>query len=331
MAWTADDLVAAVRVRAQMPDAAGDGAITDADILTLANEEIALRLVPLVRRSRGDYFVATHDVDIVSGTAAYRVPTRAQTSGLRELTIIDSSGREWPVPQMHMEDAGPAQTVGGGYGSVRFYMEGPSVVLVPTPTYSDCTLRMYYHRSHPTLVLADQCALVMDALVIPEYDNPQCIQTLTLPTAFVGLVSYPPTYIDLVFAGPPFGVQALDVELLDYTTDDSDFFAAVPSLADIGLVPAPAYGALYLTPSTQSCVVDLPRECWALLVSAVTARVCEVIGDRDAAAMAFGLYDREQANIMTLLTPRVEGNKQVLVDRFSTLRSGRGGMRGGWR
>ena len=27
MAWTADDLVAAVRVRAQMPDAAGDGAI----------------------------------------------------------------------------------------------------------------------------------------------------------------------------------------------------------------------------------------------------------------------------------------------------------------
>ena len=46
--------------------------------------------------------------------------------------------------------------------------------------------------------------------------------------------------------------------------------------------------------------------------------------------MAFGLYDREQANIMTLLTPRVEGNKQVIVDRFSTLRSGRGGG-WGWR
>jgi len=130
MVWTADDLVAAVRVRAQMPDAAGDGAITDADILTLANEEIALRLVPLVRRSRGDYFVSTHDVDIVSGTASYRVPTRAQTSGLRELTIVDPSGREWPVPQMHLEDAGPAQIYGGGWDAVRFYMEGPNVVLV---------------------------------------------------------------------------------------------------------------------------------------------------------------------------------------------------------
>ena len=331
MAWTADDLVAAVRVRAQMPDAAGDGAITDADILTLANEEISLRLVPLVRRSRGDYFVTTHDVDIVSGTGAYRVPERAQTSGLRELTIVDSSGREWPVPQMHLEDAGPAQIYGGGWDAVRFYMRGPDVVLVPTPTYSDCTLRMYYHRSHPALVLVDQCSLVMDALVIPAYDNPQCIQTLTRPAWSVGLVSYPPTYIDLVFAGPPFGVQALDVELLSYSTDAGEYFAAVPSLDDIGLVPAPAYGLLYLTLANQSCVVDLPRECWPLLVSAVTARVCEVIGDRDAAAMAFGLYDREQANIMTLLTPRVEGNKQVLVDRFSTLRSGRGGMRGGWR
>ncbi len=329
MAWTADDLVAAVRVRAQMPDAAGDGAITDADILTLANEEIALRLVPLVRRSRGDYFVTTHDVDIVSGTASYRVPSRAQTSGLRELTIVDSSGREWPVPQMHLEDAGPAQTVGGGYGSVRFYMRGPDVVLVPTPTYDDCTLRMYYHRSHGTLVPTTDCTLVIGTYT-GDITYPNEIQVLTRPATLTGLPSSPPTYIDLVYSAPPFGVKALDVELLDVTTDLPNYYVAVNSLADIGLVPAPAYGSLYLCIATNTCVVDLPRECWPLLVSALTARVCEVIGDRDGAAMAYGLYDREQANIMTLLTPRVEGNKQVLVDRFSTLRSGRGGG-WGWR
>ena len=326
MAWTADDLVAAVRVRAQMPDAAGDGAITDADILTLANEEIALRLVPLVRRSRGDYFVATHDVDIVSGTGDYRVPTRAQTSGLRELTIIDSSGREWPVPQMHLEDAGPAQTVGGGYGSVRFYMRGPDVVLVPTPTYSDCTLRMYYHRSHPTLVPNAECGLVIDAFV----SGGQMIQIVTLPSGWQQLANPPVQSLDLVYSGPPFGVFYMDVTPVDVVVAP-DYLVEVASLSALGLVPAPVYGLLYLTLAGESCVVDLPRECWPLLVSAVTARVCEVIGDRDAAAMAFGLYDREQANIMTLLTPRVEGNKQFIVDRFSTLRSGRGGMRGGWR
>ena len=328
MAWTADDLVAAVRVRAQMPDAAGDGAITDADILTLANEEIALRLVPLVRRSRGDYFVTTHDVDIVSGTGAYRVPTRAQTSGLRELTIVDSSGREWPVPQMHLEDAGPAQTVGGGYGSVRFYMEGPSVVLVPTPTYSDCTLRMYYHRSHPTLVPVSETgtmALVIGEIATLKVAAPGQNGEILPPVPAAWTAGY---VLDAYYRTPPFGFAALDMFVQSEDTSDPTFNI----LTIAGGVPPGFPDATYLMAAIagQSSIVDLPAECWPLLVSAVTARVCEVIGDRDAAAMAFGLYDREQANIMTLLTPRVEGNKQVIVDRFSTLRSGRGGG-WGWR
>ena len=317
MVWTADDLVAAVRVRAQMPDAAGDGAITDADILTIANEEISLRLVPLVRRSRGDYFVTTHDVDIVNGTGAYRVPERAQTSGLRELTIVDSSGREWPVPQMHLEDAGPAQIYGGGWDAVRFYMRGPDVVLVPTPTYPDCTLRMYYHRSHSALVPnADTGSVQWNG----GGDNDCTLYTFpaawdALPSGFIA---------DIYYELPPFGIQAMSAVVSDVTGS----VATIDAVATLGLVAGSVYGIAY---ASETSVIDLPRECWPLLVSAVTARVCEVIGDRNAAAMAFSLYDREQANIMTLLTPRVEGNKQVIVDRFSTLRSSRGGMRGGWR
>jgi len=328
MAWTADDLVAAVRVRAQMPDAAGDGAITDADILTLANEEIALRLVPLVRRSRGDYFVSIHDVDIVSGTGTYRVPTRAQTSGLRDLTIVDSSGREWPVPQMHLEDAGPAQTVGGGYGGARFYMRGPDVVLVPTPTYSDCTLRMYYHRSHPTLVPNAESGSVavssgeLRALKVPANDA-QGEALYPVPASWAAGLT-----IDVFWATPPYGPVAFDNYITNVNTANPTY--NVYTLTG-GLPTAMSDNPdIYWLASklSETSIVGLPRECWPLLVSAVTARVCEVIGDRDAAAMAFGLYDRESANIMTLLTPRVEGNKQVIVDRFSTLRGGRGR---GWR
>jgi len=110
-------------------------------------------------------------------------------------------------------------------------------------------------------------------------------------------------------------------------SDVTGSVATIDDVATLGLVAGSVYGIAY---ASETSVVDLPRECWPLLVSAVTARVCEVIGDRNAAAMAFSLYDREQANIMTLLTPRVEGNKQVLVDRFSTLRSSRGGG-WGWR
>jgi len=329
MTWTADDLVAAVRVRAQLPAVAGDGAMTDADILTLANEEISLRLVPLVRRSRGDYFVSIYDVPIVTGTGAYRVPERAQTSGLREVTILDSSGREWPVPQMHLEDAGPAQIYGGGWDAVRFYMRGPDVVLVPTPTYPDCTLRMYYHRSHPTLVPNAQSGTVFrfgsNLLGVATATEAAGVVYYAVPSTWDELWS-----LDLFHVAPPFGVVAMD--LVIESRDDSD----LPSSYTYTMVDAlpDTVESLVLhmaSQSGQTSIVDLPRECWPLLVSAVTARVCEVIGDRDAAALAYGLYDRESANIMTLLAPRVEGNKQVIVDRFSTLRSGRGGMRGGWR
>lgn len=329
MAWTADDLISAVRVRAQMPDAAGDGAITDADILTLANEEISLRLVPLVRRSRGDYFVTTHDVDIVNGTGAYRVPTRAQTSGLRELTIVDSSGREWPVPQMHLEDAGPAQIYGGGWDAARFYMRGPDVVLVPTPTYSDCTLRMYYHRSHPTLVPNAESGTVaalsgeLAVLRVP-FDDPNGVALQPCPAAW-GTAGFT---LDVAWSTPPFGIAAQDLYVSSVDDADPTFYVYTLTGGLPSTIPADVY--MVASYAGQTSVVQLPRECWPLLVSAVTARVCEVIGDRNAAAMAFSLYDREQANIMTLLTPRVEGNKQVIVDRFSTLRSGRGGG-WGWR
>lgn len=316
MVWTADDLVAAVRVRAQLPAVAGDGAMTDADILTLANEEISLRLVPLVRRSRGDYFVSIHDVPIVNGTGAYRVPERAQTSGLREVTILDSSGREWPVPQMHLEDAGPAQIYGGGWDAVRFYMRGPDVVLVPTPTYPDCTLRMYYHRSHSELVPNAETGTVRwggggdsDCFLS---DFPAAWSSLTF-----GFTA------DIYYQKPPFGIQVMSASVTNVTGD----VATIYQVATLGMTAGALYGIAY---ANKTSVVDLPRECWPLLVSALTARVCEVIGDRDAAALAYGLYDRESANIMTLLAPRVEGNKQVIVDRFSTLRSGRGGG-WGWR
>jgi hypothetical protein len=217
---------------------------------------------------------------------------------------------------MHLEDAGPAQIYGGGWDAVRFYMRGPDVVLVPTPTYPDCTLRMYYHRSHSELVPNSETGTVQWA----GGGDSDCFLS-DFPAAWSSL-----TFgftADIYYQKPPFGIQAMSASVTNVTGD----VATIYQVATLGMTAGALYGIAY---AHKTSVVDLPRECWPLLVSALTARVCEVIGDRDAAALAYGLYDRESANIMTLLAPRVEGNKQVIVDRFSTLRSGRGGG-WGWR
>jgi hypothetical protein len=282
-----------------------------------------LRLVPLVRRSRGDYWVTTHDETIVSGTASYRVPERAQASGLRDLSIVDDAGREWPVPQMHLEDRGIAEVYGGGIACTRFYMEGANVVLVPEPEVSGYTLRMRYHRSHPTLVPLSESGTMavtsgaLNALRVP-FTGPNNITLQPSPAAF-GISGIT---IDVAWTTPPFGPAALDLYVQD--VDATDPVVWVYTLAAPGL-PASIPENVYMLGSYagQTSVVDLPRECWPLFVSALTARVCELIGDRDAAQVAYGLYERESQNIMGLLTPRIEGERQVIIDRYSPLRSGR--------
>lgn len=290
----------------------------------LADEELSLRLVPLVRSVRGDYWVIVEDVPVVSGQANYRVPERAQTSGLREVTVVDSGGVVYPIPQISVEDAWRWQQPAGGIvGSMRsaaFFMEGTDLVIVPTPSDSSWTLRMRYYRAQSQLVPNAQCGLVIDALVEPDTD--EMIEIATLPAGWATLADAPVQLLDLVYAGPPFGMPHMDITPLDVVVAP-DFLVQVTSIAGLGLVPAPAYGLYYLCKANETCVVDLPRECWPLLVSAVTARVCDIIGDRDAAKLEYALYAQEAANVTLLLTPRVEGNPIRIVDRNSLLRSQR--------
>ncbi len=320
MAWTADDLVAAVRRRAQLPDAAADGAATDADIIEFANEEIALHMVPLVRRSREDYWTTYADYTIVSGTASYRIPERAQASGLRDVTLIDSSGRERSIPRISIEDIGEIQSWGGTMESTKFVMDGPNVTLVPTPASSGYTLRMRYHRSHATLVANDEAARF---LTVTGFSEDAIVDSY--PSAWDAL-SDTGELMDLVFSKPPFGVKAaLEEALTIQTLAGPTYGIEFLSLSDLDIDENTPAGSFWIALAGETPVVDLPRECWPLLVSAVTGRVLEVIGDRDGAQMSIALYEREKGNVEALLRPRVEGASVKIIDRYSTLR--RGGRR----
>lgn len=316
MPWTSDDLVAAVRRRAQLPDSTADGAIEDVDILQLADEEIALRLVPLVRRAREDYFTASTDVSVTSGTASYRLPARAQGAGLRDVTIIGPDGNEWSVPRIRLEDVGEYEQTGRSFA---FVLEGNDIRLVPSPTTNDYTLRLRYHRAHPQLIPVSGAGGVfnVDATSFDVADTTALIydaRTQDTIAPFSGIV------FDLAYSGPPFGYLSADVTSTGVTSGGGfytvTYGASEPSTANPD-------SALYMTWPGLSPVVSLPREVWPLLVSAVVARVLEVLGDRDAAQLAFGLYAREESNVIELLTPRVEGERIPIIDRHSTLRSRR--------
>jgi len=316
MAWTSDDLVAAVRRRGQLPDAAADGAMTDLDILALADEEIALRLVPLVRSAREDYFVTYEDQSITSGTALYRIPARAQGAALRDVTIVDSDGNESSIPRISLEEAGQAEQ----YGThTVFVVEGPDVRLIPAPTATTGTLRLRYYRSHPQLIPVSGAGGVFanDATSFDVADSTLLVfsaESQSSIAPFTGIA------FDLVYSGPPFGLLAADVTATDVSSGGGFFTVTYASTEPSTVSPD---SALYMTWPGLSPVVSLPRECWPLLVSAVTSRVLETLGDRDAAQIAFALYEREAGNVVDLLTPRVEGARKRIVDHHSPLRARR--------
>jgi hypothetical protein len=323
MPWTTDDLVDSVRRRAQLPDVVADGAISDTDILDIANDEIALRLVPLVRRAREDYFVEYEDQTIVVGTASYRIPENAQGSALRDVTVVDSDGNEYSVPRISLEEAGAADRYAQ---RTAFVMEGPFVRLVPVPTSAYGTLRLRYHRSHAQLVPVSGtalCTLVSDGSAI--YPDTSVIQSTTKGEAgtnspFVGLA------VDIVRAYSPFAHDYNNLVIASITNDSGNdtatFTGPYPStdaITSFDNTERQAYMCFFGT----SCVIRLPRECWPLLVSAVAARVLEIVGDRDAAQVAYSLYDREKDNVVELLTPRVEGARKKIIAHWSPLRTRR--------
>ena len=127
--------------------------------------------------------------------------------------------------------------------------------------------------------------------------------------------------LDVAWPNPPFGLAGTSLYVQNVDGTNPIFYVYTID----GGIPPDMIPDVYMVASYagETSIVDLPRECWALLVSAVASRVLDLIGDREAAQLEYALYEREAQNVTLLLTPRVEGNPIRIVDRNSLLRSQR--------
>jgi hypothetical protein len=204
-ARTSADLIAAARVRAFLPDT---GSLTDAEILRLAQEVQDSFALEVSADIGGSFLLTSTDQSIVSGTATYRIPTRARGATFRDLRCVASDGTEEPIPPLDPLQTWETSGGGGAIGQRTRFMHslvGPLVRLHPTPSTTDTgyTLRCYYERSPGRLVLESAAApieQVSSTVLI------QC-ESGSVPTAFdaAGLVDiirgdgvFEPIYQDLI-------------------------------------------------------------------------------------------------------------------------------------
>lgn len=252
MAFTTANLLASVNLRAFAPVDATT--FSNADILSLADEEISTLLVPHLMSMREEYFVTYKDIPIISGTTAYDIPIRAIGLGVRSVALLTSSGSIRPLPLINITEIGSnIQT-----GVQGFYLMGNSIILYPTPNNSTDTIRVHYQRA-PSKLIEASAAFLISGISAPLT---QVTSAANAPTAFLSGL-----YYDVIRQDG--GQETIQQDFLanSVSTNTIAFtLGAVTSATRVGD---------YVALANQSPLIQFPAEYRGVLAQAVTCRILQ--------------------------------------------------------
>lgn len=316
MAYTTTTLLADVRRAAMLPDTSNTGT-ADADLLAAGDKEMQGRLVPLVMKAREEYFVRSLDYTITANQAAYRVPPRAIGGKLRDAFVVQSSSLQ-ALARLEPERLPEFSTV----ASVpwAFYMEGNSLVLVPTPASTANTLRVKYFV-RPNRLIATTAARQITSVTAA---TPSALYTrIGLASSVPGGWTSSLTY-DVVKATPGFEHAAID--LIPTGGLSGSNFDTLTSALPSGFGSSNVGDWVCL--AEESPIPQLPAELHQLLGQRIACRVLQALGDLEALKSAERDAERMEGEALSLIQPRTDGTPRKLVPNLLSRR--RGGYGVGW-
>ena len=187
--YTTTAMLALIRLKAMMSDT--QTTFTDANILSLVNNELSGYLVPTVLGWGSEYFVKNSDSTTSAGVSEIPIPSRGVNTDVRDVQVIlPSSTMYTSRPRVSPEDA---VMYGSTQGTVAaYYLQGDSIILCPPPSAGQ-SLRIRYFRRPNQLVLVGSGAEVILTVSTPSVTM---ASTTDLATA--------PLYADIIKNTPPF-------------------------------------------------------------------------------------------------------------------------------
>jgi hypothetical protein len=302
--WRSDDLVAAVRLRCRIPD--GGSVASDEEILLLADEELSHTILPAVRRARAEFYVGQADYAVDGSTGEFRIPSRAQSGGLRDVVMVGADGTGVSLPMVSLERRDTYHVASHPHwpNGYAFAVQGDKVILLPSAAPVPWTLRLRYYQRPGRLVPAAQGR----AITAIDGDGVTYTCAATGTSGIVAGVS-----VDLIQAQPNFDWLATGVTIATEAPNDIVLPAAVPGVT-VGDV---------FTLAGTTVMVQLPEALHPTLVNAVAMRVYELLGNHQQAEAVQKRLERTLGNVQSLINPRIEGEAQALINRHSPLRTGR--------
>lgn len=291
--YTTTDLIASIKRRAMIPTS--QTTFQTADFLALADEELQLGLLPMLRKVREEFYVTNDDQSLVSGTDAYSIPERASGLILRDVlyttdTTVTTSSRFYRIPRI--EPDGEA-----AISDLAYYFQDNKVMLVPTPTITG-TLRLKYFRRPNNLIA------VSDAALIASVSSTTLVSVSAAPTAIPTGTS-----CDVIKATGGFDLLGKDTTV-SYNPSPADttwtFGTGVTGMS----------AGDYVCAAGDTCVPQIPFEFQGILAQRVAVKCLEALGDREGMSVAQAKLMEMEKNAFDLITPRDHGTPRKAVAPF---------------
>ena len=156
--FTSNDLIESVKRKISFP--ISQVTFTEDDILSFANEEMAISQVPSVMLYHEEYYVASLEVALATNQSRYAIPDRAIGLKLRDLFFKDANGNLSEMSRVSAEDKSYWSGTSGSTTSVhKYYLEGNFVVLTPDITTNTGSLVFYFYLRPNQLVLNERACI----------------------------------------------------------------------------------------------------------------------------------------------------------------------------
>lgn len=287
MAYTATELVASLRRRSLIPEAAADSSLATADLVALMSEEQQTYVTAEMMKLREEFFV--YNYDFAPTTRRVSIPARAIGRKLKD--VYQLSGNIY-VPMTRIEPE-QGQYVTEGEGPSCYFLEDDDLVFVGS---LPSAARISYFRRRNKLIETE------DAGLITAIDTGTRQVTISsTPTAFTTSVVY-----DFVEANPNFETLAMDQGVSGIASSVLTFSSALPDGLAVGD---------YVCVAGESPVPQVPVEIHPLLTQRTAWVALESLGFSTKAKVAENNCKQLLEQLKTLLSPGVEERQRKIVNR----------------
>lgn len=299
MAITADRLLAGVKRRILIPGS--QTTFQNSDILATIDDIISSRIVPMIESVNQEFFVTSHEEELVAGQSEYSIPYRAVGRALRELKIKDNNDNTRNIALVNLEDS---QYYSGASLTVGFYFKGDKIRLIPDVPDNispDQSLEMFYRLAPNALCTASDAALVTGV-------SSTTVTVSSVPSNIVTGVS-----VDFIQGKSGNTIYAIDKTVSNVSGTTLTFAADT--------IPDDLAAGDWISYAGTSPVVNfVPNECQRLIETMSAYSILNSLGDFEGAKILAEDMSIEEKNMLKILEPRIDGEPTVIINRSSLVR-----------